>query len=294
MSGTRGEPYWIAISISEQFKKNSTCNRRDEIIQEQLDIILASEPRLTLRSLEADYPIKQFKANQKYLKDIISIRMYYKIVIDYRPIAEYCGCCRRTNANDWQTRVATRLNSAIELVYLYKLWITIIPCSCSADGKCSKCMDIQRTIKGDEYGLDIRYRFMHSLYKVPDMTDQLAKIICSGPHHCAICLEGFTPALMAFTPFCHHMFHRKCIKRWLKKNRTCPICRLLFLERSGKRGPVPSDHDMYECLTTSSSLPPDLHNDSVHTLNAEMTGGTDATTIPEFSECETTLEVIPT
>ena len=28
------------------------------------------------------------------------------------------------------------------------------------------------------------------------------------------------------TLICNHMFHDKCIRKWLSKNKTCPVCRL--------------------------------------------------------------------
>ena len=39
---------------------------------------------------------------------------------------------------------------------------------------------------------------------------------------CAICLESYT-ASMFQTP-CHHLFHGECIKKWLEKKNSCPIC----------------------------------------------------------------------
>ena len=38
---------------------------------------------------------------------------------------------------------------------------------------------------------------------------------------CTICLE-----VVSETPLkCGHVFHKKCIKQWLKNNDTCPNCR---------------------------------------------------------------------
>lgn len=38
---------------------------------------------------------------------------------------------------------------------------------------------------------------------------------------CAICLEDADYQLNA----CGHIFHKRCITAWKKKNRTCPLCR---------------------------------------------------------------------
>ncbi|KAK6939008.1 Zinc finger, RING-H2-type [Dillenia turbinata] len=29
-------------------------------------------------------------------------------------------------------------------------------------------------------------------------------------------------------PRCHHKFHRSCIEKWLKMQRTCPLCRRIL------------------------------------------------------------------
>ncbi|CAG5103790.1 Oidioi.mRNA.OKI2018_I69.chr1.g937.t1.cds [Oikopleura dioica] len=43
---------------------------------------------------------------------------------------------------------------------------------------------------------------------------------------CPICLEEFKSGDEIFRlPICKHDFHRNCIRPWLKKRRTCPICR---------------------------------------------------------------------
>ncbi len=43
---------------------------------------------------------------------------------------------------------------------------------------------------------------------------------------CNICMETFiTGQFKRCLPNCKHLFHKKCIDRWLKKNASCPICR---------------------------------------------------------------------
>lgn len=40
---------------------------------------------------------------------------------------------------------------------------------------------------------------------------------------CPICLESDTENVI--TTRCFHMYHKKCIYSWIKRNRVCPICR---------------------------------------------------------------------
>ena len=42
---------------------------------------------------------------------------------------------------------------------------------------------------------------------------------------CPICLEEYKPREHYKLLGCNHGFHRKCIRVWLKKNLTCPVCR---------------------------------------------------------------------
>lgn len=45
---------------------------------------------------------------------------------------------------------------------------------------------------------------------------------------CGICLsqfkEGESAALASST--CRHVFHERCLTRWLARNQTCPLCRV--------------------------------------------------------------------
>jgi hypothetical protein len=46
---------------------------------------------------------------------------------------------------------------------------------------------------------------------------------------CAICIEAFTSTKTNTTLQCNHTFHTDCIKEWLEKELTCPICRQVLL-----------------------------------------------------------------
>ena len=42
---------------------------------------------------------------------------------------------------------------------------------------------------------------------------------------CAVCLENFLIGSNVTTMPCSHIFHTKCILKWLARNHVCPLCR---------------------------------------------------------------------
>lgn len=42
---------------------------------------------------------------------------------------------------------------------------------------------------------------------------------------CTICLSDYDECQNLIVLDCQHYFHEKCIKSWLKKQTTCPVCR---------------------------------------------------------------------
>lgn len=48
-------------------------------------------------------------------------------------------------------------------------------------------------------------------------------------HECAICLDSIYPAKYKLP--CKHLFHVKCIKKWLKHSQSCPVCRYVIISQ---------------------------------------------------------------
>ncbi|CAD8141410.1 unnamed protein product [Paramecium octaurelia] len=42
---------------------------------------------------------------------------------------------------------------------------------------------------------------------------------------CSICLEPFTSSSLVRMTYCEHVFHSRCLERWMKNNKICPLCR---------------------------------------------------------------------
>ncbi len=50
-----------------------------------------------------------------------------------------------------------------------------------------------------------------------------------SPCDCCVCME---PIKRRFMLPCGHAFHRKCIRKWLQENNTCPVCRANVIEET--------------------------------------------------------------
>jgi hypothetical protein len=46
---------------------------------------------------------------------------------------------------------------------------------------------------------------------------------------CSICLEESVPGTYKRQLPCSHVFHKKCVDKWIAKDNTCPICRTEIL-----------------------------------------------------------------
>jgi len=50
-------------------------------------------------------------------------------------------------------------------------------------------------------------------------------IILNNEYPCIICQNNYTIGEYKRELICNHMFHKKCIDKWLKINISCPLCR---------------------------------------------------------------------
>ena len=90
----------------------------------------------------------------------------------------------------------------------------------------------------DDYGLDIQEirnstvegRFQIQKKSQPEGEGRKSGTTGTGessaePKSCPICLEAFAEKERIRTLPCFHVYHVRCIDRWLKRNAKCPICK---------------------------------------------------------------------
>ncbi|XP_073154331.1 RING-H2 finger protein ATL40-like [Henckelia pumila] len=64
---------------------------------------------------------------------------------------------------------------------------------------------------------------------------------------CAICLDSFQEGdNCSSLPVCKHLFHAKCVDRWIRKRPNCPICRSRVDLTSGLPGSGISGDDTWK------------------------------------------------
>ncbi|RLM69046.1 putative RING finger protein [Panicum miliaceum] len=68
-------------------------------------------------------------------------------------------------------------------------------------------------------------------HPLPPDNDAAAAAGEGSPPSCVICIEEYERGERCFVmPGCAHMFHRECMRKWLRQgNPTCPICRATLL-----------------------------------------------------------------
>lgn len=103
-------------------------------------------------------------------------------------------------------------------------------CSCSVTKKSKKEKNNDTCCATTAAGAPCRYRATREgqLCGVHRRSEDLAIT-------CPVCLDRVTPSRASRLP-CGHAFHKRCIRRWLARQLTCPNCRQLCLEHLSVAG----------------------------------------------------------
>ncbi|XP_076453201.1 RING finger protein 215-like [Babylonia areolata] len=62
-------------------------------------------------------------------------------------------------------------------------------------------------------------------------THKYRSLMDRGQDTCAICLDQFFPKQKLRVLPCQHQYHTRCVDPWLVSNRTCPLCKLNFIDQ---------------------------------------------------------------
>jgi len=72
--------------------------------------------------------------------------------------------------------------------------------------------------------------------------------------NCSVCLDKFNPNVQVRRLPCLHVFHIKCIDKWLKRNRKCPICRIsITINYDTLMSSLESGSTIDQCLSQQES-----------------------------------------
>lgn len=72
---------------------------------------------------------------------------------------------------------------------------------------------------------DVLVTFPTFVYSEVTMANQKSDIVVKGSG-CSICLADYKATdVIRLLPECRHLFHVKCIDKWLKAHPSCPVCR---------------------------------------------------------------------
>ncbi|KAG6469960.1 hypothetical protein ZIOFF_070899 [Zingiber officinale] len=58
----------------------------------------------------------------------------------------------------------------------------------------------------------------------------LKMVTAEEPDSCSICLQDFGTTTRVLAMPCGHLFHAACLKKWLVRNCSCPLCRFSLLQ----------------------------------------------------------------
>lgn len=90
---------------------------------------------------------------------------------------------------------------------------------------------------------------------------------------CSICLDKLNPNVTVRRLPCLHIFHIKCIDKWLKQNKKCPICRIaITINYDTLISSLESGSSIDQCLSQQESSSRPLFRPTI-TLQVASNGG---------------------
>lgn len=114
---------------------------------------------------------------------------------------------------------------------------------------------------------------IHMFKSPPGLFDIIAT---NAEEECSICKMNFVKGEKLQSLVCLHHFHAECIMKWLRFNRTCPICRCSLL-------PNDSERTIQEAVPVTDSEP----NSSDYVVDTSVPGPNNSECVADTSAVET-------
>ncbi|ESW06939.1 hypothetical protein PHAVU_010G088800 [Phaseolus vulgaris] len=106
----------------------------------------------------------------------------------------------------------------------------------------------------------------------PTLSFNHEHFVSTGSTQCVICLEEFKDNEVLQITKCGHTFHIYCIHTWLKKNSTCPVCRLSVSNSSESEHVITIRYSLAE---SSSTLERNINTEQESSNTLERTVNTE-------------------
>ena len=117
--------------------------------------------------------------------------------------------------NDNKIRIDDVLQMIIFIFLMFGLLCFVVFPTYSCCSQCYRYRTIQREVRI----VEIHHNYSDYIISIEKPSEK-EEIIC------IICLDDFNnKEEVGKLENCEHIFHKKCIKRWLEENPICPICR---------------------------------------------------------------------
>ena len=98
---------------------------------------------------------------------------------------------------------------------------------------------------------------------------------------CCVCLDRLGAGSVICKLVCGHIFHDRCIQRWINSDGRCPVCRFIC------RAPVVTVHDLSDVFLPESLISTILrrlyHNGELNTTSVTVVTENDSILVNDYS-----------